>query len=262
MKRLAACFILFFLFSWGHAQSDISIYRKNGEINNFKNAQYENRKNNSYITDENNKMFFYPNGSLDSITGLPEGVLYFKIAEKIISEKVHIFEISEKYPQLINQFIVLEKSSMSVEDGYKLVKEWINLSFNDPVHVIKSDIENKYIRIKGIGGSAVCFTSAGNFGQITCQNLQYTLSFKFKENKIKFEILKLEIKFLPGQILHDIGWNNYNPRFEDMVKNNGRKHTAKEEAAYSTISYLSVLANEIQVYLENPLSKKSSNDDW
>ena len=86
MKRLAASLILLFIASWGYAQNDLTIYRKNGKKVEMKNATTETRGSNVYITDGNNKTKVYSQSSLDSITGLPEGVMNFNTVEKTVVE--------------------------------------------------------------------------------------------------------------------------------------------------------------------------------
>ncbi|MDB4013152.1 hypothetical protein N9487_03235 [Cyclobacteriaceae bacterium] len=86
MKRLAASLILLFIASWSYAQNDLTIYRKNGKKVEMKNATTETRGSNVYITDGNNKTKVFFQSSLDSITGLPEGVLNFNAVEKTVVE--------------------------------------------------------------------------------------------------------------------------------------------------------------------------------
>ena len=86
MKRLAASLILLFIASWGYAQNDLTIYRKNGKKVEMKNATTETRGGNVYITDGNGKIKVYYESSIDSITGLPEGVMNFNTVEKTVVE--------------------------------------------------------------------------------------------------------------------------------------------------------------------------------
>ena len=86
MKRLAASLILLFIASWGYAQNDLTIYRKNGKKVEMKNATTEKRGGNVYITDGNGKIKVYYESSIDSITGLPEGFMNFNTVEKTVVE--------------------------------------------------------------------------------------------------------------------------------------------------------------------------------
>ena len=86
MKRLATSLILLFIASWSYAQNDLTIYRKNGKKVEMKNATTETRGGNVYITDGNGKIKVYYKSSIDSITGLPEGVMNFNTVEKTVVE--------------------------------------------------------------------------------------------------------------------------------------------------------------------------------
>ena len=86
MKRLAVSLILLFIASWGYAQNDLTIYRKNGKKVEMKNATTETRGGNVYITDGNGKIKVYYESSIDSITGLPQGVMNFNTVEKTVVE--------------------------------------------------------------------------------------------------------------------------------------------------------------------------------
>ena len=81
MKNVAISLILLFIASWSYAQNDLTIYRKNGKKVEMKNATTETRGSNVYITDGNNKTKVFFQSSLDSITGLPEGVMNFNTVE-------------------------------------------------------------------------------------------------------------------------------------------------------------------------------------
>ncbi|WP_372766539.1 hypothetical protein [Lutibacter sp.] len=63
----------------------------------------------------------------------------FNLSNAQEDTKVESFEVTEISPDLINQFVVIEKDSMTVEDGCKLVSDWIDIIYNTPKEVIKSN---------------------------------------------------------------------------------------------------------------------------
>ena len=93
MKRLSASLILLFITSWSYAQNDLTIYRKNGKKVEMKNATTETRGGNVYITDGNGKTKVYSQSSLDSITGLPEGVMNFNTDVTLYTKRGDKYEI-------------------------------------------------------------------------------------------------------------------------------------------------------------------------
>jgi len=86
MKNVAISLVFFFFVSWSYAQNDLTIYRKNGKKVEMENATTETRGGNVYITDGNGKIKVYYKSSIDSITGLPEGVMNFNTVEKTVVE--------------------------------------------------------------------------------------------------------------------------------------------------------------------------------
>ena len=172
--------------------------------------------------------------------------------------KVSEFNLSSMSPSLVNQFMVLDKKGMSVEDGYKMVTEWLNITYHTPKEVIKGDVENEYIRIQDIGSSANCFMS---LGVPSCIDIQYSISLEFKKNKLKFRLTKLEVYYTPGEIAGLSGWTTYNPMLEHMFKKNGTPFRVRIESAESTMNHLNGLADYLRAYLENPLAKESTTDD-
>ena len=154
------------------------------------------------------------------------------------------FTISEKYPRLVGQSMTFRQNNMSTQEGYDVVKKWINFTYNNPNVVIKSEIENEYIRITG--SASVCWEAKGFMG-LHCFNQNHTLTFEFKNNEIKFQIFQLEMDWLPGTIgIQQDGIKNYNPTYNDMQMSNMRKRKDHTDAATSTLAYLNEYANEIE----------------
>ena len=187
-------------------------------------------------------------------------LLFTLLSTSIFAQKVDQFNLSSTSPSLVNQFLVLDKDGMSVEDGYKMVTEWVNVYYNTPKEVIKGDVENEYIRIKGVGGSARC---SKMLGELKCQDIKYSISLEFKEGKMKFQLTNLEVYYDPtdpASPVHLKGWSSYNPQFQDLTKKNGKPYRVRIEDAESTMAHLNDLANNLAAYLENPLAKEE--DDW
>jgi hypothetical protein len=59
------------------AQSNITVYKSNGEQYIFNSSKYEIKNGNAYITDSSGQLNFFSSSSLDSITNPSEGTLYF-----------------------------------------------------------------------------------------------------------------------------------------------------------------------------------------
>ena len=155
------------------------------------------------------------------------------------------FTISEKHPRLVGQSVTFRQNNMSTQEGYDIIKKWINFTYNNPNVVIKSEIENEYIRIKGFAD--VCWTSNVHslLNTLTCFNQYHTLEFEFKNDEIKFKIFQLEMTWLPGKWTSS-GNENYNPTYDVLEISNMRKRKEHTDAATSTLAYLNEYANEIE----------------
>ena len=138
-----------------------------------------------------------------------------------------------------------------------MATKWVNVYYNTPKEVIKGDVENEYIRIQGVGSSASCFISLGS---PSCQDIQYSISLKFKEGKLKFHLTNLELYYTPGEILGLSGWEPYDPPTSRYDQKNGKPYRIRIESSESTMDHLNGLADNLAAYLENPLAKEE--DDW
>jgi hypothetical protein len=186
-------------------------------------------------------------------------LLFTMISTSIFAQKVDKFNLSSTSTSLVNQFLVLDKDGMSVEDGYKMATEWVNITYNTPKKVIKEDVENEYIRIQGIGNSIRC---SKMLGELDCLDIKYSISLEFKDNKLKFQLINLQVQGLPldpNTPVMRSSWTVYNPQLQDLTKKNGKRYRVRTEDAVSTMSYLNGLADNMRAYLENPLVKE---EDW
>ena len=174
MKRLAASLILLFIACWSYAQNDLTIYRKNGKKVEVKNATTETRASNVYITDGNGKTKVYSQSSLDSITGLPEGVMNFNTDVTLYTKRGDKYEIKnatiktkdgEVYVREANGTISIYSMSLldsvsgrTDDDIVYNENEPYDLSINDPeatplddeIIEIKKDL-NEFRKARGGG---------------------------------------------------------------------------------------------------------------
>ena len=86
------------------------------------------------------------------------------------------FTLSEEKPTFPNQFVAIEVDGLTIPDGYNRALEWINITYNTPSEVIKSQLENKYIRIEGIVQNFYPYDVLNTM----FASLRYTIEFKFK----------------------------------------------------------------------------------
>lgn len=168
------------------------------------------------------------------------------------------FEITKENPEIIGQYIVIEKQGLSISDGYQKVLEWINIYYNTPDEVIKSQLEDKYIRIEGYDPS---FTVMKTLGINYSQKGKYSISFAFKENRIKVEITKILIYTAPSQY-NAGGWAAFVLNHQLLYKKNGKPKKQLTVFANGVVDSLNEVKNNLEQYINNPLEVKVKTEDW
>jgi hypothetical protein len=108
-------------------------------------------------------------------------------------------------PDGLNDFVITKCHDKSQIDLFKKTIEWISVTYKNPSSVIKSQIENNYIRIEGSAGHLVHFGNLGGKSHLT----RYQLEISFKDGRYRFEILNIEIYETPGQY-NSGGWFDFN----------------------------------------------------
>jgi hypothetical protein len=172
-------------------------------------------------------------------------------------------QVTSKNPTFPPQYVVVEKDSMSVEDGYQRAMEWIKVTYKDPSKVILSEIENKYIRI---GGFTSGLYIADRMGLIAPYNVNYTIEFNFREGKVKFEVTGATFD-IPASTYNGIysSAKTYDLMFNhpDLFKKNGKPKYEYKKATKVT-NYFNDLVSNFSEYVMNPVSNSSStsDDDW
>jgi hypothetical protein len=168
------------------------------------------------------------------------------------------FQINEETPELINQYVVIKKDSMTVEDGYNKTLEWIKITYNTPKEVIKAELENEYIRIEGASNT---ITRKKMFGIPVFFNGKYSITFEFKENKIKMELTKLQVYSGPSQI-SDGGWEDCHPDYASQTKKNGKPIKKMVYWNNGYVKTINGLMLGFQYYVNNPDKSIINKDDW
>ncbi|MCH3881181.1 DUF4468 domain-containing protein [Tenacibaculum aquimarinum] len=168
------------------------------------------------------------------------------------------FQLNKETPELINQYVVIERDSMTISDGYDKIIEWVNITYNTPKEVIKSQLKDEYIRIEGINQS---MTSQKILGRKFSYKGKYSLTFEFKENKIKMELTNLQI-YYEGTKYTTGGWMNDNPSLASQTKKNGKTKKGKARFNQGIIDSVNELRLSIQDYIDNKNKSIIKKNDW
>ena len=166
------------------------------------------------------------------------------------------FTLSEEKPTFPNQFVAIEVDGLTIPDGYNRTLEWINITYNTPSEVIKSQLENKYIRIEGI------VKNIYSASIVSRSNVRYQVEFKFKNNKVKFDVTGLDFYIEPNEYGTG-GWYNLEFLNTKMYKKNGKYKKTYAKKALEVMTYFNELVLSMDTYLKKPIEEtESGNDDW
>ena len=106
-------------------------------------------------------------------------LLFVLISGFTFGQSIPEFQFSNKG---FNNNLVFDVPNIKKEEIYKKTIEWIKLNYNSPEKVIKSQIEDQYIRINGFNNQGICNKMLGTY---FCWGLYYTLEIHIKDDKYK-----------------------------------------------------------------------------
>lgn len=87
----------------------------------------------------------------------------------------------------LTDYIVTPCEGKSQMELYNKCLDWISVTYKDPSKVIKSKIENEYIRIEGFSNDLVCYSYMGK----RCGDTKYEIEISFKDGRYKFDVLEI-----------------------------------------------------------------------
>lgn len=122
------------------------------------------------------------------------------------------FEFTKDNPSLNNQYVVIEKDSMPISDGYSKMIEFIKMNY-DSDKVIKSQVENKYIKIGAYDNVP------SNEANPATMDFDYVIEFRFKTNKIQMKIVSVTRTTNLGVLPFDNPNNAPNTLWENGINN-------------------------------------------
>jgi hypothetical protein len=90
-----------------------------------------------------------------------------------------------------NDYLVIVDSTKSAKELYENAINYIKKNYKNPDEVLKSSIENDYIKFQTYAPS---FMRYSNSGVKVIINAIFTTELKFKEGKVRLEIINIEMK--------------------------------------------------------------------
>jgi hypothetical protein len=151
-----------------------------------------------------------------------------------------------------NGFLVIQASDKKTNELYKNAIKYVNENYKNPEKVIKGKTENEYLRFVTHIGQ---LTKVNNSGVKLDISATYTTELRFKEGKVRYEIIELDLTadnggrnvYWKGSI-----WKGY-PIF------NKKDELRLEQTKTDLEKYFNAQVKIISDFLNE---KKSEKDDW
>ena len=189
----------------------------------------------------------------------------FEVYEKQVDDGKKFYQGTFKY---FTPEIIIEATG-TPDELYNKTLNWINETYKNPDEVIKGKVAGQYIRFDGFVGSLI---SQNVIGTKFYYDVRYTVEIKFKENRLKYEITKIEqysppYKSNPGR-WYDIPFGVKVAKAKGRLdKKTGLRKPGKVNASgvknfKSIKDYFEGLGVGIKEYLESGSSEPSTDDDW
>jgi len=154
------------------------------------------------------------------------------------------FTLSEEKPTFPNQYVVIEVNELTIDDSYKKIIDWINITYDDPSQIIKAQLEHKYIRIQS------------ESKDITHSNtlMRYLIQFRFEEKIVIIDIVELDIYTVTSSKSLKFGdtgnWSSISLKNKKMYKKNGKFKKAYSSNALKIMSYFNELVLSIDTHIK------------
>ena len=151
-----------------------------------------------------------------------------------------------------NTFLVLDIPSKTADEMYTKAIAYINENYKNPKEVIKGETENEFLKFRT---HAPQFTQVKN-GYINLDvSMNYTTELRFKDGKVRFDIVDVDITADNGGRSVDFS-GNVMAGFPIFNEKNGKLKQADAKVAIE--NYFNKHAKDIQTYLISD----SKKDDW
>lgn len=126
--------------------------------------------------------------------------------------------------------IVIDVPDKSAAELYKSIKEYIYITYKNPDHVLKSDIENELLRFDTFDDVFVLYNNSGIKVPIT---VHFTTEVKFKDGKVRIEYMDIDMSTSDPNIKME--WSGSIFNCYPIYKKNGKlfkEETKKDVEAY------------------------------
>ena len=157
---------------------------------------------------------------------------------------------------LTPKYLVEEFEGISQQELFDRTIYWINDTYKNPDEVIKATISNKKIRFEGVSMDRFSHTLLGTAHYY---NATYTIEVSFKQNKYKFELIKITYR-IPGSqygngYIVKINLDNG----EGYYRKNGKLKGKTKNVPKQLENLINGLQKSLKIFVKG---YKEINNDW
>jgi hypothetical protein len=224
----------------------------NGEVIRTKKYRVNEKRKVTDIQTLDGKLVSVKSSKIVSITEIKKGWNYFEFKEEGFTD-----------------FVVVNVDSLNKKELYTQVKNWILETYNTPSEVIKSEIENKKIRIEGSKSNLVVMK--GMLGEPYYYDSRYSIEISVRDGKYKFDPISLKY-WIPSseyisakwQDLYIFNKGSLSSFYNQKGKKKGRVISAWASLPSALENHFDGLNISLFNYIEKNKNKseESSDDDW
>lgn len=235
-----------------NTEPTFKITTNKGEVIRSKKYKVNEKSKTTDIQNLEGKFIRIKSSEITSIVEIKEGWDYFKFSEDGFTD-----------------YVVVDVDSLSKENLYIQVKNWVLETYNTPSEVIKSEIKNKKIRIEGSKSSGL--SVKGILGESYYYNIRYSIEISVRDGKYKFDPISLEY-YIPYSKYVSARWvdlsifnkESLSPFYYQKGKKKGRIQSTFSSFPSSVENHFDNLNISLFNYINknNESSEEKSDDDW
>lgn len=157
----------------------------------------------------------------------------------------------------ITDYVVLKSEGKTAADLYKKTLQWISVYYKSPKDVIKSQIENEYIRIEGSTDKLVVLKPM----LAVYFESRYQIEFYFKDGRFKMDVIRVEA-YTPANQFGPGKWFDMNISSpNEYYKENGELRGNYKLWPESFTKFFNNLAFQLLLFIESN-NVDSKSDKW
>lgn len=166
------------------------------------------------------------------------------------------FDLNPESPNFSSNHVIINIDGLSVAEEFKIVDTWIKMTFDSPFEVIKCKVENEFIKISNTVDNLYF---KNHLFSKNYYDVNYDILFCFKNNKVKFEIVKIKVHY--PKTINSGGWEEISFNDNDHFKSNGEIKPDTKESFKAIENYFNNLVTNLKRHLENP-NLITFQDNW